>query len=117
MPIMNSQVAEDLYNRLLVINEEAFQAGFFDAAYHALASALHCAKLLDSDQPLLRISKLCKEQLAWIDRHHPEYHHSSWSASSRQTGRSIFMTLSLQAETDVKTRTIKSMGKSGQGTE
>ncbi len=101
---MKNAIAEDIYNRSLTINKEAFQAGMYDSAYHALMSALHSAELLESNEPLLHISQVAKEQLAWIDEHHPEYEHSTASTTRRNLGRSIFALTASQADTIVKMR-------------
>ena len=96
-------ISQDLYDRLIVINKEAYNAQLFDAAYHALASALHCTQDLELDQPLADVAKLAKEQLSEIDQQHPEYEHSTRSASERNH-ESIFFTLSRQAETLIRIR-------------
>ncbi len=90
-------VCHDLYDRFLILNKEAFDARLFSAAYHALASALECAANIESDEPLLQISRLALEQLDWIDHNDPDYKHSSLS-SSRRRQESIFYLLSRQAE-------------------
>jgi hypothetical protein len=57
----------DLYNRLIIINAEAFQATLFVIAYYALITALHCAKEMEEYVPLCSISKTALDQLAVID--------------------------------------------------
>ncbi len=67
---MGSEASEivDLYNRLIAINRDAFQNGFFDVAYVALSGALHCAEKMEMDQPLVEISQLADEQSRLIDK-------------------------------------------------
>lgn len=98
---------EDFYNQSLVLNQEAFKAGLFDIAYHALMCALHSTKLMESDQPLLNVSKIATEQLSWIDENHPEYEHSTSSAAKRHKGSNIYSNLSQQAMTTIKMRQIR----------
>ncbi len=95
---------EDIYDRLLTINEEAFNAGYFDVAYYALMSALHCAEFMETDEPLLKVNHIAKKQIAWIDQNHPDYHHSTRSASKRHQPMSIFSTLASQAGMMIKMR-------------
>ena len=73
-------------------------------AYHALMGALHCTEFIDFDQALIEISKRATEQIAWIDRHHPEYDHSTRAATLRNQPASIFTVLSSQAEARLKMR-------------
>lgn len=101
---METAVAENLYQRLFALNQEAFDAGLYDVAYHALMGALHCTDYLDSDQPLSEISKRASDQLNWIDHYHPEYEHSTRSAAKRNQPVSIFTILSNQAEARQKMR-------------
>ena len=103
---MDHPTAEELYRRALAMNKEAFQAGLLDGAYHALMAALHFAEFIGEDQPLLDISRLAKEQLAWIDKNRPEYEHSTQSAEKRHIGVSIYSHLASQADTMVKMRRI-----------
>jgi hypothetical protein len=87
----------------MAINQEAFTAGLFDTAYHSLAAALYSARNVDADEPVLHVERVCKEQLAWIDQHHPEYDHSTQSAEKRNH-KSIFEVLSNQAATILQMR-------------
>ncbi len=104
---MNSALANNLYKRLLTINKAEFEAGFYDAAYHSLMSALHLAEEIESDEPLLAISKIALEQNDWIDRNHPEYEHSTHSVAKYKLSTSIFTRLSEQALTIIKFRKIR----------
>ncbi len=101
---MKSEIPQDLYRRSLALNEEAFKHGLFDAAYHALASAMHCAEFFDTDPPFLEIIQIATRQLAWIDEYHPEYEHSTQSAKRRSQSMSIFRVLANQAQIRMKMR-------------
>ncbi len=68
----NTPDFQDLYRRAIALNQDAFQAGSFDAAYHALESALYLAEKLQHNEPIQQVIKIAAEQLAWIDKHAPE---------------------------------------------
>jgi hypothetical protein len=96
---------EDLYNQALDMNKKAFEAGLFDAAYHALACAFYFARMMDTIEPLQNVSKVAADQLARIDKSHPEYAHSTASVAAHD-GQSIFLRLSRQARTIVSVREL-----------
>ncbi|HKA34292.1 MAG TPA: hypothetical protein VKH64_13810 [Candidatus Binatia bacterium] len=97
---MDEQTIRDFYRDLIRINRESFQGEEFDIAYHTLMSALHCAQQL-KDIPYLReVERVANEQLKYIDAHHPEYEHSTVSASNRNHV-SVFQTLARQASARV----------------
>ena len=110
--MMDTPIAEDLYARLIEINRQEFEAGYFDAAYHTLMSALYCAEEITSDEPLTQVSKIAIEQIQWIDEFRPEYDHSTRSAAKRQQTDSIFSRLSAQAEVALKLRSIRTVMRS-----
>ncbi len=97
---MDDNNLKDLYQRLVQINQEAFAGEQYDVAYHSLMAALHCAQSLDDVQGLAEAERLANEELAWIDEHHPEYEHSTRSATVRGHA-SIFKNLSNQAKTRI----------------
>ncbi len=102
----NETVTRGLYERLMRVNEEAFAAGLYNAAYHALAAALHCARELKDDAALRRVENRARQQLTWIDANAPGYEHSSESASSRGH-KSIFEQLAAQAATQLEIDSIR----------
>jgi hypothetical protein len=106
--LAEQSVSQDLYDRLTVINKEAFDAVLFDTAYHALVGALHSARNLEADQPLIDVARRAKMQLSEIDQKHPDYEHSTRSASGRQHD-SIFLVLSRQAEAILQMRRVNRM--------
>src|SRR5262245_51304865 len=71
------------YSQLIKINQKAIGSGQHDVAYHTLAAALHCAADVEDVKRLGEVERLADEQLKWIDAHHPEYEHSTQSASKR----------------------------------
>jgi hypothetical protein len=93
---INESNLSDIYQRLMLINQEAFADGHYDVAYHALVAALHCEQTLKDIQGLVEVEWVAHEQLQWIDAHHPEYEHSTQSASARGH-LSIYHNLARQA--------------------
>jgi len=87
----------ELYEQLMTINRRAFAAGHYDAAYHVLMAALHCAQSLKDVESLGEVQRTAEEELAWIDKHRPEYEHSTRSAHQRGH-TSIYLTLAHQAQ-------------------
>jgi hypothetical protein len=88
--------AGTMFERLMMLNREAFDAGHYNTAYHALAAALHEAQEHQVAEDLCRVQQVAEEQLAWIDRAAPGYEHSTASADTRGH-TSIFMLLAHQA--------------------
>lgn len=95
--------SRDLYERLMAIGREAFDAELFSAAYHALAAAMHCARTLPEDEALETVSREAFRQLKHIDAHAPAYEHSTQAARDRGH-ESIFSMLGRQAQTMVDIR-------------
>ncbi len=89
-------VTRDLYDRLIAVNQDAFVMGLFNAAYHALAGALHCARELQDADAIKHVKDIATVQLVWIDQNAPEYEHSTRSAQTRGND-SIFGLLVRQA--------------------
>lgn len=94
---------QTFYEQLVALSQSTFEAQLYSAAYHALASALQCARALPDDAALERVSVLAQQQLAVIDRVAPGYEHSS-AAAARRGHDNIFALLSRQAHTLVEMR-------------
>jgi predicted membrane-bound spermidine synthase len=94
---------QTLYNQLLGLSREAFAAGLYNAAYHALAAAMHCARVLPDDDALEAVAALAQQQLAAIDQHAPNYEHSSAAAAQRGHDN-IFALLARQCHTLLEMR-------------
>src|SRR5262249_7198080 len=86
----------DPFDQLMTIAREVFAAGRYNVAYHALAAALHWAEAEGNEERLLTVEREVRGQLTEIDRHTPQYEHSTASAKARGH-ESIFMLLSRQA--------------------
>ena len=87
---------DTMFERLIALNREAFEAGNYTTAYHILAAALHEAQEPHSAQRLFRVQHVADEQLGWIDYVDPECEHSTSSAEARGQP-SLFATLASQA--------------------
>jgi hypothetical protein len=79
---LNKSNLSDLYQRLMQINQETFAGGHYNVAYHVLSAALYCARTLSDIPGLVEVERVADEQLQWIDAYHPEYEHSTQSASA-----------------------------------
>ena len=99
----NTTSPQTLYEQLVALSQNAFAARLFSTAYHALAAALHCARVLPDDAPLERIGVLAEQQLAGIDSQDPDYEHSS-TAAARRGHENIFTLLARQARAIVEMR-------------
>ena len=90
-----------LFERLMVLSHEAFDATHYSTAYHVLAAALHEASTRPGTHQLALVQRSAEAQLVGIDRDAPSYHHSTPSAAVR--GRqSIFTLLAHQAHTKIQ---------------
>jgi hypothetical protein len=101
-----TSLCEDLFQRLARIEEEAFAGLLFDTSYHLLAGMLHCARSIESIQPVLDVSRLARERIAFIDQNHPGYEHSTASAAKRHH-ESIFKILARQADSIAEIHRMK----------
>ena len=87
-----------MFERLMALNREAFEAGHYNTAYHTLAAALHTTYAHQDTEGLATVERLAAEQLAEIDSTDPEYEHSTPAAEARGQ-HSIFTMLVNQAHT------------------
>jgi hypothetical protein len=106
---------QELYDRSMSVSAEAFAAGLYNVAYHALASASHCARLLPDDERLARVARTATQQIAEIDQVAPEYEHSTQSAAARGH-HNIFTLLAKQATTLIDERNVKRRFSAAKGT-
>lgn len=70
-----------IQHRLLLLARDAHAGGHHEAAYHALAAALHAAEDGRDLPTVMEIVREAAAQLAWLDRHLPEHRMSTSSAS------------------------------------
>jgi hypothetical protein len=89
---------QELYDQLLQINDKAFEEGNYEAAYHALAAALHCAIPLQEGALLRELEARAREQRDWIDTQAADHALSAQSAAVHGH-RSSYASLVMQIET------------------
>jgi hypothetical protein len=99
----NTTSPQALYEQLVTLSQDAFAAQLYNTSYHALAAALHCARVLPDDATLERIGALAEQQLAVIDNQDPDYEHSS-AAAARRGHDNIFSLLARQSRAIVEMR-------------
>ncbi len=88
--------ADKLYNRLMQLQEEAFEAGRFEVAYHLMAAALHAAEELHRVDLLDELGRRASSRQTELDSREPE--HAISSASAQRRGQSaLFATLATTA--------------------
>ena len=79
----NREPADQLYQRLMEIHNQAFEAGRFELGYHVLAAALHAAEELNDADLLTEVGELAQHRQKKIDAIQPEHRLSSNSAHRR----------------------------------
>jgi hypothetical protein len=89
--------ANSLFGQCLALNREAFAAGYYTTAYHALAAALHLAHARQDTEGLSEVERMASEQLAVIDITAPAYEYSTRSAEASGLP-SIFLMLAREAQ-------------------
>jgi len=77
------QPADQLYQHLLQLHEDTFEAQRFELSYHVLAAALHAAEEMNSPELLKSVQKLAARRQAQIDGLRPEHKISSEAAKGR----------------------------------
>jgi hypothetical protein len=88
------QSVSSLFERLMTLAQEAFDARHYNTAYYLLAAAL--IEVEGDVQRCVAVERLAEQFLAWIDQFDPEYPHSTPSAAARG-GQSIFTHLAMDA--------------------
>jgi hypothetical protein len=88
---------EQVYDSLLADADASWELGLMEAAYHALAGALHCAEALRDESRVKHIRSQAERLRTHIDVDQPD--HRLATASARDRGqRSVFATLAGQAD-------------------
>jgi hypothetical protein len=75
--------ADQLYQRLITLHNEAFNAARYDVGYHVLAAALHAAEEMESLELLGEVGQLAEESQKSIDALKPQHRMSTSSALKR----------------------------------
>ena len=78
-----SRSSHTMYDQLMQINQDAFEQGHYEVAYHTLAAALHCGLLLEEQGVLEALEQRALQQRDWIDTYASAHHLSSQSASAQ----------------------------------
>jgi hypothetical protein len=94
-------VAADCFDRAMSVNGEAFAAGHYEGAYHALMAALHFARDLGDEDRLQRVARVAGEQGQHIDKQCPSHRLSS-QAAGLHGHDSVFRLAVRQAEMSAK---------------
>ncbi len=71
-----------IQHRLLALARDAHAGGLHEAAYHALAGALHAAEAAGDMATIAAVMREAATQVAWIDEHLPEHRMSSSSTAA-----------------------------------
>ena len=87
---------EDLYATLFRVSREAHALGQHEAAYHALAAAMHAANDARDPRALAAVQQEAAAQIAWIDHHVPHHRLSTTSAGARHNA-GVYAMLQQQA--------------------
>lgn len=88
---------EEIYDSFLADSDASWEAGITEAAYHALAGALHCAEVLQDEARVKHIKTQADRLRTSIDLQQPA--HRLATASAKERGQlSVFATLAGQAD-------------------
>jgi len=77
------RAAASLCEEFLVLNRQAFAAGYYNTAYHTLAAALQAAHERQDAAGVARVERLAREQGAVMDAIAAEDEPSTQSAEAR----------------------------------
>jgi hypothetical protein len=75
--------ADKLYQHLLQLHHDTFEAQRYELSYHVLAAALHAAEELNSVALLTNVQSVAANRQAEIDQLQPEHRISSMAAKVR----------------------------------
>ncbi len=85
--------AVDLFNLLISASRKALATAHFEAAYHALAAALHCAQDMKDANRLDEVAKEARLQLQHVNTIASTNTMSSFAAAERPSGVDLYDTL------------------------
>ena len=92
-----SDPADKLYDRLMQMQQQAFEAGRFQVSYHLLAAAVHAAEELKRAELLDQLAELANSRQEDLDRREPMHAISTASAQGRGNS-ALFATLATTAK-------------------
>jgi hypothetical protein len=85
-----------LFDEAMSLNADGFAAGHYEAAYHALMTAMYLARDLADGERLRRVARLAEEQGRQIDSLTPAHRLSSWMTKTH-THEGVFQRATRQA--------------------
>ncbi len=99
-----SQASEtaDLFNALISISRQALSTAHYEAAYHALTAALHCAQDMKDADRLEEVAREAKQQLQHVNSAAKGNTMSSFAAAERPSGVDLYDMLSRTASARAK---------------
>jgi hypothetical protein len=120
---MRQPELRNLYHEFCHLNALAFAGWEFEAAYHALAAAMHCSDRLRDGDLLAEVQQLAQEQGQWIDTHAPDHrlasqngtkvgHRNIFSVAARQAA-AMLLTLEVQQQAETVKRAQQGAGAAG----
>jgi len=90
------EAADELYHRLMQMQEQAFGNGQFQVSFHLLAAAVHAAEELKSVALLEELAALANSRQEALDRKEP-VHAISTAAAHGRGNSALFATLATTA--------------------
>ena len=80
---MAESVAAELYRRLMTASRDAFAAGYYEAAYHALVAAMHAAEVTGDALRFAEVEGTAREQIGRMDVQAPAHRLGTAAAGRR----------------------------------
>src|SRR5438094_323903 len=96
---MSPEPATDAYGQFLALNAALATAGHYEAAYHALMAALHCAEDAEHAARLAEVAALARSQQAGVDALSPPHRLSAHRAHGT---RGVFEVAAVTSEAVAK---------------
>jgi len=98
---MSDNELTEIYEQLLAISQRALASQHYEAAFHALSAALHCAEELKDEQRLSMVKQEAEHQKNFIDTHSP-HHRMSTQTAAQRNGVNLYNALIGQARVHIK---------------
>jgi hypothetical protein len=91
--------ADVAYGEAMALNESAAADSHFEAAYHFLMAALHCAEDMENTEQLAEVAALARAQQSAVDAVNPPH---PLSTHRPHASRGIFEMAAIEAEAVIK---------------
>ncbi len=91
--------AAELFDLLLDASRKAVASAHYEAAYHALTAALHCAQDMKDAKRLDEVAKEARQQLQRVNAEARNNTMSTFAAAQRPSGVDLYDTLARTAST------------------